>query len=137
MNIIITSLNLENAQTISKKLAKKLHFKFINANEVFNKTLLKSVADPVLLVDDELNAKESELCFKLAKTDDVVVAMSDDMFLSNENYKFFQNSKKFLVFSKNLGKTKKNIEKIIQSRCNFAIQNEDNLDLLLEKLNSK
>lgn len=133
MNIIITSLNLENAQTISKKLAKKLHFKFINANEVFNKTLLKSVADPVLLVDDELNAKESELCFKLAKTEDVVVAMSDDMFLSNENYKFFQNSKKVMVLSKNLGKTKKNIEKLIQSRCNFAIQNEDNLDLLLEK----
>ena len=130
MNILVTSLNFDYAQEIAQKIAKKLKCKVLNANELFNKTLLLSIGNPILLVDEELNLKETELCLKVSNFDGVV-AISDDMFISNENYKYFKNSQKILVFSKNLGKIKKNIENLVKQHCNYSINYEDDLDKLL------
>ena len=132
MNILVTSLNLDISHEVAIKLSKRLHLKFVNANEVFNKTLLKSINEPTLLVDEELNEKESELCQKLSKMDGAVIAMSDDMFLANSNYDLFKNSHKVLISSKNLGRTKKNIEKLIQTHCNYIIS-QDEISNLIEK----
>ena len=114
--IIIFGLEYEQVQEIAHSVSKKLNLKFLNSQQIFNKTLLKSASDPVLLIDDELNEQESKLCKKLAEQDGVI-AMSDDMFLSNENYKYFKNFAKILIKSKTHSKIKQNIENLLQSHA--------------------
>ena len=129
--IIIFGLNFEQVQEVARSVSKKLNLKFLNASNIFNKTLLESANDPVLLIDDELNEQESLLCQKLAAQDDVVVAMSDDMFLSNENYKNFKNFTKILLKTKTSSKIKQNIENLLQSHSTIT---STTLDEILEKL---
>ncbi len=130
-NIIIFGLDFENVQGVSRLISKKLSLKFLNASEIFNKTLLKSASDPMLLIDDELNEQESSLCKKLAKQDGVVVAMTDDMFLSNENYKNFKNFTKILLKSNTKSKLKQNIENLLQTHATLTAAT---LDEILSKL---
>lgn len=117
--IIVFGLNFEDVQKISRSIAKKLNLKFFNAKEIFSRTLLKSAGDPVLLVDDILNEKESQLCAQLAEQNGVV-AMSDDMFLSNENYKNFKNFTKILIKSQTKNKLKQNIENLLQTHATIS-----------------
>lgn len=128
--IIVFGLNFEDVQQISRAIAKKLNLKFFNAKQIFNKTLLKSAVDPVLLVDDILNEKESLLCAQLAEQNGVV-AMSDDMFLSNENYKYFKNFTKILIKSKTNSKLKQNIENLLQTHATITASS---LEEVFEKL---
>ena len=130
-NIIIFGLNFEQVQEIARSISKKLSLKFLNAKEIFNKTLLKSASDPVLLIDDELNEQESLLCKKISEQSGVVAAMPDDMFLSNENYKNFKNFTKILLKSNTKSKLKQNIENLLQSHATITATS---LDELLSKL---
>ena len=126
-NIIIFGLDFENVQAVARAVSKKISLKFLNASEIFNKTLLKSVNDPSLLIDDELNEQESLLCQKLAAQDGVVVAMADDMFLSNENYKNFKNFTKILLKSNTKSKLKQNIENLLESHTTLTATTLDEI----------
>ena len=130
-NIIIFGLNFEQVQEIARSISKKLSLKFLNAKEIFNKTLLKSASDPVLLIDDELNEQESLLCKKISEQSGVVAAMPDDMFLSNENYKYFKNFTKILLKSNTKSKLKQNIENLLQTHATITAAT---LDEILSKL---
>lgn len=130
-NIIIFGLNFEQVQEIARSISKKLSLKFLNAKEIFNKTLLKSASDPVLLIDDELNEQESLLCKKISEQSGVVAAMPDDMFLSNENYKNFKNFTKILLKSNTKSKLKQNIENLLQTHATITAAT---LDEILAKL---
>ena len=130
-NIIIFGLNFEQVQEIARSISKKLSLKFLNAKEIFNKTLLKSVSDPVLLIDDELNEQESLLCKKISEQNGVVAAMPDDMFLTNENYKNFKNFTKILLKSNTKSKLKQNIENLLQTHATITAAT---LDEILSKL---
>ena len=127
---IIFGLDFEQVQATARSLSKKLNLKFLNAGEIFNKTLLKSANDPVLLIDDELNEQESLLCQKLSEQEGVI-AMADDMFLSNENYKFFKNFTKILLKSNTKSKLKQNIENLLQSHATITATT---LSEILDKL---
>ena len=128
--IIIFGLNFEQVQAIAHSISKKLNLKFLNAQQIFNKTLLKSATDPMLLIDDELNEEESLLCQKLAEQEGVI-AMPDDMFLSNENFKNFKNFTKILLKTKTSSKIKQNIENLLQSHATITATT---LEEVLEKL---
>lgn len=117
--IIIFGLNFEDVKQTARAISKNFNLKFFNAQEIFNKTLLKSADYPVLLIDDELNAQESLLCKRLTDQEGVV-AMSDDMFLSNENYKNFKNFTKILLKSKTNSKLKQNIENLLQTHATIT-----------------
>ena len=60
--------------------------------------------------------------------------MPDDMFLSNQNYINFQNSKKLLVKTQKTGKLKQNVEKLLQTHADFVVDAATNLKEIAKTL---
>ena len=130
-NIVVFGLDYQNVCSSAIKLAKLMHLKFVNGGEMFNKLLLKSADQPLLLINEELNSAESAICEKLSAQSNAIIAIPDDMFLSNENFKNFKNSTKILLKTPLKSKIKQNIENLL---ANHATITAKSVDEILEKL---
>ena len=130
-NIVVFGLDYQNVCSSAIKLAKLMHLKFVNGGEMFNKVLLKSADQPLLLINEELNSAESAICEKLSSQSNAIIAIPDDMFLSNENFKNFKNSTKILLKMPLKSKIKQNIENLL---ANHATITAKSVDEILEKL---
>ncbi len=130
-NIVVFGLDYQNVCSSAIKLAKLMHLKFVNGGEMFNKVLLKSADQPLLLINEELNSAESAICEKLSSQSNAIIAIPDDMFLSNENFKNFKNSTKILLKTPLKSKIKQNIENLL---ANHATITAKSVDEILEKL---
>ena len=84
-NLVIVSLKEETASSLANKLAAKLKYSYIDADERFEDYLLATIDAPTMLVDEILNAKESELLSDLSKEQNAVIKTAADTFISNEN----------------------------------------------------
>ncbi len=132
-NVVIFGINYEKVLKTSKQLAKILNCKHTDAQQQFNKILLKYATKPTMFMNDELEEQESNLCLKLSKLEQII-SMPDDMFLSNENYINFDNSTKIFVLSGTKSKLKKGIENLLISKANFTIDENTNLQNLANKI---
>ena len=132
-NVVVVGMNYEMVLKLSKQLAKILKCKLLDAQQQFNSVLLKYASKPSLLLNEELEAQETLLCAKLSKTANVV-AVPDDMFLSNENYDTFAGSTKILVLSGTKSKLKIGIENLLKMHTNFQIDCKTDLETFAKNL---
>lgn len=127
-NIVIVGIDKIFCANVAKELSNKINFNFINAGEKFEKLLVATSGQNVFLMDDILQQKETEFLNKLSQKNNVVLFVDDDMFLSNENYKLFKNSKIILMENEKLNENHLKIQKIIKKYCNYSI-NIENFDI--------
>ena len=124
-NITIVGMDNDFIKMFAQKLAEEIGYKYVDANEQFDKDLLANLDYPMYLVDEILVQKENLLINNLVKKEKVIISMSDDMFLSNEHYKILENSLTILILDEKLGKIKKNIQNIIKKHVKFAFAKND------------
>ena len=124
-NITIVGMDNDFIKMFAQKLAEEIGYKYVDANEQFDKDLLANLDYPMNLVDEILVQKENLLINNLVKKEKVIISMSDDMFLSNEHYKIFENSLTILILDEKLGKIKKNIQNLIKKHVKFAFAKND------------
>ncbi len=136
-NIVIVSLKEEKACDLANKLAKTLKYNYIDADERFEEYLLDTIDAPTMLVDEILNAKESELLADLCKEQNAVIKTAADTFLSNENYKTFKNCIVVLVTIEKLGKTKSAVENAIKKYANIVISENDSEIEIMKLIKNK
>lgn len=120
MNIVVFGLNHNLTLEYAKKFAKILKTKLLDASALFEKTVMQTVDKPLFLLEETLQQQEADLCKQLSLKDGVV-AIADDMFLSNQNHKIFKNSQKILIKVQNNGKLKQKIENLLQTHANFVV----------------
>ncbi len=135
-NIVVVSLIDEKAKNIAQNLAKKLKFTYIDADEKFEDYLLSSFEAPTILVDEILNAKESELLGELAKERNAVIKVSNDAFLSNVNYKLFKNCIVLLITTAK-GKIKLAIENRLKTYANVVVEENASEIQILKLIENK
>ena len=128
-NITIVGLDYENVKIFANKLAEKMNYQYIDAVQVFDLYLVKSAQLPLQFADELLQKKEAEILKNLSVKNDVIISISADMFLSNQNYLILNNNCKILINKENLNNIDKNIEKLIKNHCNFEF-NQKNLNYL-------
>ena len=124
-NITIVGMDNDFIKMFAQKLAEEIGYKYVDANEQFDKDLLAILDYPMYLVDEILVQKENLLINNLVKKEKVIISMSDDMFLSNEHYKILENSLTILILDEKLGKIKKNIQNLIKKHVKFAFAKND------------
>lgn len=124
-NITIVGMDNDFIKMFAQKLAEEIEYKYVDANEQFDKDLLANLDYPMYLVDEILVQKENLLINNLVKKEKVIISMSDDMFLSNEHYKILENSLTILILDEKLGKIKKNIQNSIKKHVKFAFAKND------------
>lgn len=124
-NITIVGMDNDFIKMFAQKLAEEIEYKYVDANEQFDKDLLANLDYPMNLVDEILVQKENLLINNLVKKEKVIISMSDDMFLSNEHYKILENSLTILILDEKLGKIKKNIQNLIKKHVKFAFAKND------------
>ena len=124
-NITIVGMDNDFIKMFAQKLAEEIGYKYVDANEQFDKDLLANLDYPMYLVDEILVQKENLLINNLVKKEKVIISMSDDMFLSNEHYKILENSLTILILDEKLGKIKKNIQNLIKKHAKFAFAKND------------
>ncbi len=124
-NITIVGIDNDFVKMFAHKLSKELDYRYIDANEQFDKDLLANMEYPIYLVDEILVQKENVLIKNLVKKENVVISISDDMFLSNEHYKFFENSLVFLIIDEKVGKIQKNIQNLLKKHVNFTFDKNE------------
>ena len=124
-NITIVGMDNDFIKMFAQKLAEEIGYKYVDANEQFDKDLLANLDYPMYLVDEILVQKENLLINNLVKKEKVIISMSDDMFLSDEHYKILENSLTILILDEKLGKIKKNIQNLIKKHVKFAFAKND------------
>ena len=124
-NITIVGMDNDFIKMFAQKLAEEIGYKYVDANEQFDKDLLANLDYPMYVVDEILVQKENLLINNLVKKEKVIISMSDDMFLSNEHYKILENSLTILILDEKLGKIKKNIQNLIKKHVKFAFAKND------------
>lgn len=124
-NITIVGMDNDFIKMFAQKLAEEIGYKYVDANEQFDKDLLANLDYTMYLVDEILVQKENLLINNLVKKEKVIISMSDDMFLSNEHYKILENSLTILILDEKLGKIKKNIQNLIKKHVKFAFAKND------------
>lgn len=124
-NITIVGMDNDFIKMFAQRLAEEIEYKYVDANEQFDKDLLANLDYPMYLVDEILVQKENLLINNLVKKEKVIISMSDDMFLSNEHYKILENSLTILILDEKLGKIKKNIQNSIKKHVKFAFAKND------------
>ena len=124
-NITIVGIDNDFVKMFAQKLANEIGYKLIDANEQFDKDLLDNMDYPIFLVDEILVQKENILIKNLSNKENVIICMSDDMFLSNEHYKNFENDETILIIDENLDKIKKNIQNLIKEHVKHVFNKKD------------
>ena len=124
MQIAVVGLDDEFVIEFSKILASKLKLEYVNFNAEFEKLLLNCDNKSLLALNNELTTKETALIRKFTQAKDVVISITNDAFISNENYKLFDNLITILIEKKETDKTLKNIEKLLKKHCKIAIKQE-------------
>lgn len=135
MNITIIGMEYDKVKNIAKAISKILCCEHIDFKLEFEKIILQTIHNPLIATDDILQIKESELLKKINSLNNVVVSLNDDVFLSNSNYKIFENSFTVLIVSEFNNKIKENIQNLLKKYTKIHIKEDDlNINELINKI---
>ena len=136
-NVVVFGLDFDAVSIACAKLSQKLNLKYVNISDVFSKKLLSTINQPTILVDDYLHDKEDLLTLQLSAKDNIIIAMPDDMFLSNQHYKNFKNSLKILILSNKNNAVLNNIENLLIAKADIVLEKDFNLEETIIKIKEK
>lgn len=135
-NIVLVCLDYNFALKFSKKLSRVLQIPNYDADELIKCNLINSIDFPLSVSGDVMNAKEKLVLKELSEMENVIITLTDDEFVSNENYKLFSNSFLILLEIDLKNDIKKNIQNLIKKHCNYS-ENIKNLKInkLIKEIN--
>ena len=123
-NVTIVSVNDELSKKIARELAYKLKYDYVDISAEFDKVLILNVNCSVF-ENSKLEQKESCLIKRMSQKEACVLAISNDMFLSNNNYNLLENSQKILIECEFDDAIVKNVERLIKKHTNFHIKSTE------------
>lgn len=126
-NIVVVSMNKNLAILIAEKIAKMLSLTLINADDDLEARLMKSLDFPLDVAQYSMDNLEKNLLTDLSDRDNIVICMSDDVFLANENSKIFKKSLKILVKIDKTEKITNGIQNLLEKYCDVTLH-EKNID---------
>ena len=138
MNIVIVGLDYNMVRSIANELAKVMQYKFIDLTKRFDRELIENINYPIGLSDDELTEKERELIYLASKKANVVISIPDNMYLSNEGYKFFKNSISIAIKLRKVDDIREKIQNFLSDRVKFVLDEENcEIDKILDLIKER
>lgn len=138
MNIVIVGLDYKMVRSIANELAKVMQYKFIDLTKRFDRELIENINYPIGLSDDELTEKERELIYLASKKANVVISIPDNMYLSNEGYKFFKNSISIAIKLRKVDDIREKIQNFLSDRVKFVLDEENcEIDKILDLIKER
>lgn len=123
-NIAIVGADNDKIKDFAHLIANKVGYEFIDMNECFENYLLINYNLPIDLVNEVLELKETQLVKKMAKKNNVLLFISDDMFLSNQSYLILKDCLKILIYDKNKKEIDHAIQETIKKYCDLSMEQE-------------
>ncbi len=100
----------------------------IDADQSLEMKLIKNLDYPLNVADNVMAKLETQNMDGLAKLENVVVVMSEDLFLSNNSHKKFQKSLKILIKVEKNNQIEVNLQNLLEKYCDVTMQ-EKNIDI--------
>lgn len=137
-NIVVVSIDTELAYNTAKKIADIMNFQYQDADSMFKDRIVNMVDYPIDFADDLMRNVELNLLKELSKIDKSVVAITDDMFLSNTGIKHFENSLKICVKKDVAEDILSGLQDLLLKKCDVAFYEKDlDHDKLIKILTNK
>lgn len=134
VNICIVGRDEKYLKYLATSIAQNLHLPCVDAKAEFNSFLIKSVHYPTAVVEDFLEKQESKLLKLFSKTENVVIYVPDDMYLSNNNYKLFKNNVTVSIIDENVDEIQSKIQNLLKSLTKLSFNTNTELKTILDKL---
>ena len=120
-NIVVVCLDYCYALKIGKQLSNILNMQHIDFDEIIKNGLINSLDYPLSISNEIMQIKEKSILEELADMENVIISLTDDEFISNENYMLFDNSFVILLEVGYKNNIKENIQKLIKKHCNYSV----------------
>lgn len=99
-NILIVCADKMLRQDIAKVLAKELGFLYADIDEILDYELLNCKDATIIDANEQMQQLEVKSIVKALEFDKCVLSISSNLFVSNANFKLFNNPKVFICLSK-------------------------------------
>lgn len=122
-NIIVVSMDNELSKQVAKHLAKELNLNYVDLNLVYEKELLSDVKKSVF--NEDASTKEKNVVAHFSKEKDIVMAIENEMFLSNKNYELCKNNLSLLIETELRNDIEQNLQKLLKYYCKLCVKDKD------------
>ena len=123
-SVAIVSLNCLLAKTIAKKLSEELNCTYIDLGVELEKVLILNIRAPIL-DHSTLENRERELIRLSAQQKNAIIAVPNDVFLSNKNYELLKNLEIVLIEQDLNDKIKINLQNLIKKHSTISIKGKE------------
>lgn len=132
MNIVLFGLDNTAIIDYALILSKHLNLNFINASKAFSNYLMSNS-----LKNYNLEKVEQSFLDKLSRLKYVIIALPNDMFISNKNYKFFKKSLKIHIkFEKN-DEILQSLDELLKQKSDFSFLSDTKTSEIVQTLKAK
>lgn len=132
MNIVLFGLDNTAIIDYALILSKHLNLNFINASKAFSNYLMSNS-----LKNYNLEKVEQSFLDKLSRLKNVIIALPNDMFISNKNYKFFKKSLKIHIkFEKN-DEILQSLDELLKQKSDFSFLSDTKTSKIVQTLKAK
>ena len=133
MNIAIVGFDYDFTKELAKRISKSLSVSFIDFKDCFEQFLLIN-NNSIFQENEKLNKLETQILKQICTNANAVVAIPDDVILSNKNYKYLKNNLILFINSQNNNKIQLNLKKLI-TNINIEINKENyNFEDIIKKI---
>ena len=102
-----------------------INYKYKNGEKIIRQKLIKSKDGPIIEEQQAMTDIEKNELISLSRLDNVVISLSMDSYVANDNYEIFNSSYTVLVKDGSAGELTKKIERLVASKVNIAIDGKD------------
>ena len=122
MRVVVVGLNNDFVKKFSKDFASEIKCNYIDFDEELNTYLMLQSMSDLQTANEEFLILEELLIKHSLDTDNFIMSISNETYLSNDNYKLFENATTILLEKKEDDKTLRNIQKLLKKHCKIIIK---------------
>lgn len=109
---------------MAKEVAAELNYSFLDLQSELNGYILKTSNISLIIADEILKETETELVKASINKRDSVIFMPNDMFLSNQNYRYVKGIS-FAICEQKTSPIKQNLQKLICAHCKYIVDSKN------------
>ena len=124
MRVVFVGLNNDFVKEFAKEFASELKINYMDFDEELNAYLILQKVSTLQTANEEFLTLEELLIKQLLDADNFIMSISNEVYLSNENYKLFENTLTLLMEKKEDDKILINIQKLLKKHCKITIKQD-------------
>lgn len=124
MRVVFVGINNNFVKEFAKEFASELEINYIDFDEKLDAYLILQKVSTLQAANEEFLTLEELLIKQLLNADNFVMSISNEIYLSNEHCKLFENAITIMLEKKEDDKILINIQKLLKKHCKFAIKQE-------------